>query len=480
MEAGVDSAEEEASFVPRERSYTSGSLSDVGKKRKQGTVAEESRDQLNPDTGKRLSFRMDVRPPSLTPSRPWGRGRAPSTRSRSSKLWSETFDGLGEELSVREVKRQEVIFELTQGEQSLIDDLNTTRKAYHEPMLKLNIMSEGELAQIFGSMYSLIPIHEDLLSRLQQVRSEDGTVREIGQTLLDWLPSLAAYEAYCCNQVRAKALLDVKRQEQRVDEFLQLCQESAFSRKLDLWSFLDLPRSRLLKYPLLLREMGRHTPADHPDQALLGQANDLLQAIVSRIDQRAGVSECQFYRQCLRSLHPDGLPDDVRLSRRLWCHGELRGNKGAKLRVFLFERALVVTQPVNRGPHPATFQVHRPPIPVGQLVLEDLPDGETTVGGSIRGAFSPGTERARNIFRVRSRDRLQGQTHTLQASDSFSKQQWVSCIRQAVISARDSSSSLSRDDPTLSSSPPLDQIAALTLDSQGSRHSTDIDMEHAV
>lgn len=79
------------------------------------------------------------------------------------------------------------------------------------------------------------------------------------------LPGLNAYRDYCSNQVAAKALLDQKKQDRRVQDFLQRCLESPFSRKLDLWSFLDIPRSRLFKYPLLLKEILKHTAPEHPD-----------------------------------------------------------------------------------------------------------------------------------------------------------------------------------------------------------------------
>ena len=55
-------------------------------------------------------------------------------------------------------------------------------------------------------------------------------------------------------------------------DFLQRCLESPFSRKLNLWSYLDLPRSRLVKYPLLLKAIHKATPPDHKDASLLQQA----------------------------------------------------------------------------------------------------------------------------------------------------------------------------------------------------------------
>lgn len=96
------------------------------------------------------------------------------------------------------------------------------------------------------------------------------------------LPCLSSYDSYCSNQVAAKALLDHKKQDHRVQDFLQRCLESPFSRKLDLWNFLDIPRSRLVKYPLLLREILRHTPNDNPDQQHLEEAVSMLVSFLFR------------------------------------------------------------------------------------------------------------------------------------------------------------------------------------------------------
>lgn len=58
-----------------------------------------------------------------------------------------------------------------------------------------------------------------------------------------------------------------------------------------------------------------------------------------------------------------------------------------KLHVFLFTEVLVLTRPVTRNERHC-FQVYRQPIPVQDLVLEDLQDGDVRMGGSFRGAFS--------------------------------------------------------------------------------------------
>ncbi|KAG8002639.1 Rho guanine nucleotide exchange factor 3 [Nibea albiflora] len=352
-----------------------------------------------------ISFRTEARPLPPGPLRP--RTKASSfPRRRNSQCWSDTVES--HDLTAKEIKRQEVIYELTQGERQLIDDLLLVKKVYYEPMLKLEILTESELGQIFGTLDSLIPLHQDLLSRLERLRGSEKTVGEVGPTLTDWFPCLDSYVTYCCNQVGAKALLDQKKQEKRVEHFLRLCQESSFSRKLDLWNFLDLPRSRLVKYPLLVKEIQKCTPQDHPDQ--------------------------------------DTLPD-------------------ARLHVFLFELALVLSRPGEDRDGGQVFHVYRQPLPNALINLEEIPDGEASGGGAFRGAFSGGNDKVRNCFRVSSRGRSKAHPYSLQANDSFSKQQWITCLRQAIVQSRDRTSQTSQSQFSPHIDPTLCHIADLSLSS---------------
>ncbi|XP_070296692.1 rho guanine nucleotide exchange factor (GEF) 3, like [Salvelinus sp. IW2-2015] len=389
-----------------------------------------------------ISFRTEARPLPPAPIR--SRQKASSfPRRRSSQCWSDTVDS--HDLTAKEIKRQEVIYELTEGERQLIEDLSLVKKVYYEPMLKLDIMTESELGQIFGTLDSLIPLHEDLLARLERLRGSEKTVGAVGVTLFNWFPCLEAYVTYCCNQVEAKALLDMKKQQKRVEQFLRLCQESSFSRKLDLWNFLDLPRSRLVKYPLLLREILKSTPPDHPDE--------------------------------------DTLPDAVRIHTHAKS-GERRDDSGdwltwaslsrdwtmawaQKLHVFLFELCLVLTRSVEDKEGGVVFQVYRQPLPTATLHLEDLPDGEGGGGGAFRGAFTSGNDKVRNCLRVSSRGRSKAQSHSLQANDSFNKQQWISCLRQAMVQSRDRDAQVSQSPLSSRLSPDfaLYHIAELSLSS---------------
>lgn len=54
-------------------------------------------------------------------------------------------------------------------------------------MLKLSIMSEEELTQIFGNLDAYIPLHEDLLAQLSTATRADGTVGQIGHIFVTWV-----------------------------------------------------------------------------------------------------------------------------------------------------------------------------------------------------------------------------------------------------------------------------------------------------
>lgn len=73
----------------------------------------------------------------------------------------------------------------------------------------------------------------------------------------------------------------------------------------------------------------------------------------------------------------------------------------------------------------------------------------------------------RNCLRVSSRGRSKAQSHSLQANDSFNKQQWISCLRQAMVQSRDRDAQVSQSPLSSRLSPDfaLYHIAELSLSS---------------
>ncbi|KAG1664289.1 Rho guanine nucleotide exchange factor 3 [Nymphon striatum] len=478
------------------------------------------------------------------------------------KLWSESIaveraEKLRQQFSKQEMRRQESIYELYQGEVSIVNDLHLAIKIYRDSLLHLSILTPEELAQIFGTMHKLLSTHQELSHQLSAIQNKDLVTDSIGDVILHWIPSLRCYSEYCSNLVSAKELVDLKKsQDKRFQDFLQRCLESSFSRKLDLWNFLelylkmseffpppDVPRSRLVKYPLLLRNILKVTPPQHKDIQLLAEAvnnsdvdyepmesdnetiatyecddvdlseheddgvmlsdswkriadifsdcrpnslpelvcnfsgvnpalncnannsvldcfkkfitndvidylvkciNDranislkriikLLEEIISDVDKESGKTQCQFFIDKIYHINEDQCVPELTAATNLICSGVLKiSEEQYKLDTFLFDTVLVMTRPVIcSSSGKKLYQIYRQPIPVSQLVVEILRDGEVKMG-SFKATFSTG-QISCNLFKVVDKNNVQIKHYTLQASNEHIKKQWISSFQKVSI-----------------------------------------------
>jgi len=326
-------------------------------------------------------------------------------------------------LSNTDIKRQEAIYELYQGEKDMMEDLENVKKLYRDSLLTLGLMSKQEILTLFGNIDDLTPVHADLSSRLQQQRRPDGTTEEIGIHVHEWCSKLRVYVEYCANQIKAKAIFDEKRNNSAIDDFFQRCLASPFSRKLDLWTLLDGARSRFIKYPLLIRSIQKYTRNESKDSILLEKSVHKMEEIIREADQRTGEARCDHSKASLTYLFDDQKIPEIAESTALLCSGCMKNNKSSKLYVFLFDAAVVCSRSSHVGGRQA-YQVYRQPIPISQLLVEDLPDGEVKMG-SFRNAFGQGSQTAKNLIRLSFTESGCGQAHTLMANDEHDKRQWM-------------------------------------------------------
>lgn len=55
------------------------------------------------------------------------------------------------------------MFELYQGEEDMVEDLHLVKTAYYDSLRHLNIMTAKELQDIFGSLHTLMPLHQGIV-----------------------------------------------------------------------------------------------------------------------------------------------------------------------------------------------------------------------------------------------------------------------------------------------------------------------------
>ena len=132
---------------------------------------------------------------------------------------------------------------------------------------------------------------------------------------------------------------------------------------LDLASFLLKPVQRICKYPLLLREIIKHTPDNHRDRACLESAYKSIELIVNgvneytrQLDNSRIVLDIQkrFVEKIILYLGPPRNPRVYLGEEMVLCcdhvDGEKKGKKNESARVLiLFDDLLVVGKGVGSG-----------------------------------------------------------------------------------------------------------------------------------
>ncbi|BFZ08865.1 hypothetical protein BsWGS_11903 [Bradybaena similaris] len=386
------------------------------------SLISKSRRKTGSDSCKKSTLSLSYIPPNPSP-----------TKRRTQQTWIDSFGsekgGFGiPDLSGTDIKRQEAIYELYKGEQDMVEDLIMVTKMYRDSLLTLGLMTHAEVSILFGNIDSLIPLHQDLLARLQCQRKPDGTTQNVGKQIYEWSRGLHVYVNYCANQIKAKCVYDDKRHEPSVEDFLERCLASPLSHKLDLWSLLDGARSHFVKYPLLVNSILKYTPSDSSDADLLKQSIKVIENIIHEADEQMGVASCEQCRSTLVYLFEDQKIVEIEESVTLVCSGCMKNIKGNKLFVFLFDKAVVVSRSIIQDGR-QLYQVYRQPIPVAELVVEDLPDSEVKLG-SFRSAFGQGGCTVKNLIRISFQNCDRGQSHTLVANDEHDKRQWMHAFQK--------------------------------------------------
>ena len=132
----------------------------------------------------------------------------------------------------------------------------------------------------------------------------------------------------------ARHLLESKKlTNKRLQEFLKKKLES--SRAVDIWTYLDVPRSRIVKYPLLVKEILRHTPVGHLDEISLKKSQKILSELLNTIDKAMGEAECKLAKTKINSKEDYDPKKCVENATELITEGQLRDNRGMVIIFFI-------------------------------------------------------------------------------------------------------------------------------------------------
>ncbi|KAK0098084.1 hypothetical protein PV326_011383 [Microctonus aethiopoides] len=289
--------------------------------------------------------------------------------SWATDIASYSSDSMKKNLSRTDVQRQEAIYELYCGENVLLNDLQVLKEYYYEPIQSTDIFNQSELRTIFGDLDMLIHVHTKLRDDLAELRDSAGFTSMIGPTLLEWLPTLTEpYVERCRSQIMARHLLETKRaRSKKFQEFLKSKTES--SHTIDLWTYLDVARSRIVKYPLLINEILRRTSSTHEDHAMLAEVSLMFSKLLKKIDRAMGDAECELAQSKIMIKAEYDSEGCIKAATELITEGQMKDSRGLKLYCFLFDTCLALTRRVVKS-RSKSYNLTHSVIPKDQLQID--------------------------------------------------------------------------------------------------------------
>lgn len=239
-------------------------------------------------------------------------------------------------ISKIEIKKQEAIYELFCGENILLNDLQILKEYYYQPLQSTDIFTQSELRTVFGDIDMLIHIHCKLRDDLIEIRNSSGITDNIGSTMIDWLPILTQpYIDRCRSQIFARHILDEKNlRNKKFQEFIKKKMEQP--RAVDLWTYIDMPRSRIVKYPILVNEILKRTNNDCEDYLILKDASIILTKLLDKINHSMGEAECDLAKIKINIKDSSYDTDEcIKNATQLITEGQLKDSKGLVSLIFL-------------------------------------------------------------------------------------------------------------------------------------------------
>lgn len=240
-------------------------------------------------------------------------------------------------------KRARVIEEILHTEYTYILGLSTLKMAYYGPLMKegKDLLSREEVKTIFSEFSTILELNKVFFSDLCQRREvaskailereanasatattaatgnnedeeaeadgaegeEDGAERsscstssttsnrsyadgmKLADLFIGFAPLIKMYTTYICNYDDAtKMVIHLKNTNKKFSEFLDDHLEAALGYTLE--SLLILPVQRLPRYPMLLKELIKHTPESHHDYLPLVSASKTIVEQVQFVDTK--------------------------------------------------------------------------------------------------------------------------------------------------------------------------------------------------
>ncbi|KAJ3091674.1 Myosin 10A, isoform D [Quaeritorhiza haematococci] len=211
---------------------------------------------------------------------------SPNTPKMFAKLPQEVLNA---NLAKPELMRLSVVYELIETEADYVRDLNVMINFHKADIQKNKLLSEEDVQVLFSNIEQLVAANQQFLNLISAKRDANPLIEEIGDAFVEISESFKVYTVYCGNYPSAMKLVHSLQANPEFKEHTQRWMNSPEGRGLSLESFLIKPVQRICKYPLLIKELTKHTDKAHKDYASLEAAMEKIEAVVALVNESTRV-----------------------------------------------------------------------------------------------------------------------------------------------------------------------------------------------
>ncbi|XP_029079674.1 T-lymphoma invasion and metastasis-inducing protein 2 isoform X2 [Monodon monoceros] len=266
---------------------------------------------------------------------------------------------------------RKVIQELMDTEKSYVKDLSCLFDLYLEPLQSETFLTQDEMESLFGSLPEMLEFQKVFLETLEAgiSASSDLNILEspsqfrkllfsLGGSFLYYADHFKLYSGFCANHIKVQKVLERAKTDKAFKAFLD-ARNPTKQHSSTLESYLIKPVQRVLKYPLLLKELVSLTDHESEEHYHLTEALKAMEKVASHINEMQKIYEdygTVFDQLVAEQSGTEKEVTELSMGELLmhstvsWLNPFLslgKARKDLELTVFVFKRAVILVYKEN-------------------------------------------------------------------------------------------------------------------------------------
>ena len=260
--------------------------------------------------------------------------------------------------------RAKIANEILTSETNYVESLSTLLGCFLQPLQASftsadtkPIVTEEQLSTLSSNINQIAQLNARFLSDIQE-RIESWTDETcLGPLFLEFAHFFKIYTWYVSNHEQTVVCMQQLEANARWRDFVADVMKKPRVRNLPLSSFLIMPIQRIPRYKLLLGELLKHTPVDHPDHGWLEKALGLVSNVAAHINDSVRANE---NRMKVRDIQAQFIGANlVSPSRRYIRSGMLQKQCRSSVKTYLFVLFNDLLVYASKVPVTNKYKVHK-------------------------------------------------------------------------------------------------------------------------